>query len=164
MNQLSIDRLRGVLYLVAAIFVVTPCVDIIANVAPLHLEVPEWRFGALGVASNYLISIIFGAALAMTVAITTGTRFTMRTFGVLGLLAALGLLLASVSLLLDMFELRAQVPAESVTAYETGGWKTFFKLVSTALALGTIGVALWRSAAAQARTAAAAFLISEQKA
>ncbi|HEV8611884.1 MAG TPA: hypothetical protein VGQ73_00150 [Gemmatimonadales bacterium] len=164
MNQASLERLRGPLYLVAAIFVLTPCVDIIANVAPLHFQVAAWRFGATGVASNYLISIVFGAALAMTVAITSGTRFTMRTLGVLGMLAAMALLLASVYLLLDMLQLRGQVPSESLDAFQTGGWKTFFKLVSTALALGTIALALFRAAAQARSAAAAAFLISEQKA
>jgi hypothetical protein len=133
------------------VFIVTPLVDVLANVKPLHFGVMEWRFGAAGVASNYLISVVFGATLAALVAVASGRRLTLWVLGVAGSVAALALIVAGVYVVLDMFQLSAQVPPESLNAFETGGWKTFFKLLSTALVLAALGLAELKTALARGR-------------
>ena len=161
-----IGRLRVALYLVAIVFVVTPTVDIVANVVPLHLDTMQWRFGATGVASNYLISIIFGAALAATVAVLTGSRLTLRVLATLGALGALFLVVAGVVLLLDTLQLRSQVPPESLDAFEIGAGKTLFKLLETALVLAVIGWAMLKGAQARGKGGSdePAFLVHPKKA
>jgi len=96
------------------------------------------------------------------VAVAAGTRPALIALGVLGLLAAALLLVLGVSLVLDMTQLTAEVPPESLRAFQVGGWKTFFKLVSTALVLGAIGVAELRASTTKARAESAAFLIHKQ--
>lgn len=159
----TIGHLRVPLYLVALVFVVTPVIDIIANVMPLHLGTMQWRFGATGVASNYLISIVFGSALAALVAVSGGKRTTLRVIGALGLLAVFGLLIASGFLVLDTLQLRREVPPEALRNFQVGAWKTLFKLLSTALALAAIARALLRTTPAHSvRSEDPSFLIHKK--
>jgi hypothetical protein len=159
------DRLRTPLYLVAFVFAVTPIVDIITNVLPLQFGAAPWRFGATGVASNYLVSILFGGALAAALAIDGGRRGTVIVLSMLNALAFLVLVVLALSLLLDTIQLHRDVPPDTERMFVTGVVKSQFKLIMAALTFGAFGWALFRHARATRKTGEAepAFLVRESK-
>lgn len=162
MSQVT-DRLRTPLYLVAFVLAVAPLVDIVTNVLPLQLGAAPWRYGATGVAANYLVSVLFGAALAAALAIEGGRRSTVVVLSVLSAVAAFLLLIIALSFLFDVVQLYRDVPPDSGRMFLTGTFKALFKLVTCALAFGALGWAMFRHARATRGESGDAFLIRDSK-
>jgi hypothetical protein len=55
-------------YCVAVLLVVTPLVDLVANVWPPRLSAVEWRFGTFGLLSGFLLTPLLGMVLATAAA------------------------------------------------------------------------------------------------
>jgi len=159
------ERLRTPLYLVAFVFAVTPLVDIVTNVLPLQLGAPPWRYGATGVASNYLVSVLFGAALAAALALEGGRRGTAVVLSLLNALAAWLLFVVALSFLFDAIQLHRDVPPDTERMFMTGTVKSLFKLLTTGLAFGAFGWALFRHARETKGVGSAepAFLVRDSK-
>ncbi len=135
-------------YLVAFLFVVHPFVDVVTNNWPLEPGSMEWRFGLFGVAANYLLSPLFGLALAAWIAAMNGHRGMLLLCAGTGALASLALLLGSVLYGLDVLQLQNNVRPEAEFSFRVGSMKSFFKIVTTGVVFGVVGWAAFRTARA----------------
>ena len=139
-------------YGVALLFIVLPVLDTFSQVWPFAPGNPSWRYGTVGVGANYLISFVFGLGLACLIAALGGHRRTLRVLALVSGLAALVLLLASVSFVLDALEVRPGVPRDNPNTlwlFDVGAAKAVFKYGVNALALAALALAgrrAWRAA------------------
>ena len=132
--------------------VVLPLVDLVANVWPLQIGQLEWRYGAWGVLSAYLLTPLLGVMMLAAAAALLGHARMLGALFWLYFLAAAVLLIGSVLFVLDVFQLRGAVPQAGQSQYDVGAAKALVKHIVVAVALFWLG---WgcRMAAKQARTA-----------
>jgi hypothetical protein len=148
--------LTGPAYAVALLFVIFPILDTIAQVWPLGLDSPSWRYGAIGLGANYLISGIFGMlGLALVAAVRQHRRILMGVTFV-NALGALLLLVAVLSFMLDAFQVRAGVPRDNpktLWVFDVGAAKAAFKYLVSAGLLAWMGLMGWKAVGTIARPA-----------
>lgn len=141
----GIRRLLPAAYVVAILFIITPLIDVVTNVWPMEPGNIQWRFGFFGVASNYLVSGLFGVLLLALAAAWAAQRGVMMVAIILAAFG--GLLLLGLALLygLDVLQLRSNVRPEAEFPFKVGAMKSFFKMVTTGLALLMIAVGTWKA-------------------
>jgi hypothetical protein len=128
-------HLTGPVYAVALLFVVSPVVDVLSQVWPLGLDSPSWRYGAIGLGANYLISALFGMLGLVLVAALRQHRRTLNGLSLLSALGALLLLVGALSFLLDAAQVRAGVPRDNprtLWVFDVGAAKAIFKYLAGA--------------------------------
>jgi FlaA1/EpsC-like NDP-sugar epimerase len=140
-----LTRFAAPLYLTAALFVTMPIVDAITNVYPFNLGASTWRYGAIGAAANYLISVVFGALLLVLTAAHNQHTRTMRAGAIGSLVGAVLLVLMAGEFALDVLQLRSVVPPEDMRAYVVGATKAELKFLLSAAALAAIGLVAWKA-------------------
>jgi hypothetical protein len=142
----------GPLYLVAILLIVTPLVDIMAQVWPLHLGAMGWRYSVTGLAANYVLTPVMGLAFACLIA---ATREHRRALGILAVVCAAGallLLIASVDFTLDAMQVQytATRTPEELSNFQVGAAKAILKHLTSAAALAWLALAslaCWRAGA-----------------
>jgi hypothetical protein len=149
----SLRRLTPAAYAVAAVFILSPLVDVVANFYPFDPGSVQWRYGAVGIMSNYLVSAVFGLLLGTLVAAVGGGRIARWTFTALSLAVAVALVLVLLLFSLDVLQLRNVVRPEAAEMFKVGALKTALKLVMVAAALFLLGIGGFRVARAEAGTA-----------
>lgn len=142
----SLRRLSVAAYAVAAVFLLSPLIDVLTNVYPTDLGSMQWRFGAIGILSNYLISAVFGLLLATLVAAVLGHRLVLRISAVLNVLIALVLVGITLLFGLDVLQLRQAVRPEAGEMFRIGALKASFKILITAVALLLLGIGALKTA------------------
>jgi hypothetical protein len=141
-------HLTGPAYAVALLFVAFPFFDTIAQVWPLGLDSPSWRYGAIGLGANYLISVLFGMLGLALVAALSRHRRTLLGVTILSGLGALLALVAALGFLLDAFEVRAGVPRDdprTLWLFDVGAGKATAKYLLSAAVLAWLGLTAWRA-------------------
>lgn len=121
-------------YFVAFLFIVGPIVDVSTNIYPWDTASMQWRFGGVGVLSNYLVSVVFGLLLAGLVAGARESRNSLLAVGVFSGLWALLLIVLVIAYPLDAFQLRPVVREEQLTLFKIGAVKTLFKVLLSLMA------------------------------
>jgi hypothetical protein len=132
-------------YFVAALLVVTPLVDLVANVWPPRPGAVEWRFGTLGLLSGFLLTPLLGMVLATAAAALLEQRGAQRVLALLDLTGAALLLLVGATLSLDWLQMRASIDPATRPAIDIGSGKSIAKHVGVAIALAWLGVVGWRA-------------------
>jgi hypothetical protein len=161
--------LTGPAYGIAALFVLLPIIDTLAQVWPVALGNPAWRYGTIGLGANYLISVLFGMLGLCLLAALGSHRRTLRALTILSGVAALLLLIAALAFLLDALQLRGTVPRDNprtLWMFDAGAAKAAFKYLVSAAVFGWLALATWRAGRAIPRPAAdevAPKLVHEQK-
>lgn len=140
------DRLVAALYVVAGLFVIHPVADVVTNAWPLAFGSEQWRYGAVGAAANYLISLVFGALLLAVTAAYGGHRRTLRLVAAFSLIAAFALGLMALSFALDVLQLRPAVQDGDMWAFKAGAGKALFKYLTCAFGLIVVGIGSWKVA------------------
>ena len=141
-------HLTGPAYGVAILFVALPIVDTLSQVLPAAPGNPGWRYGVVGLGSNYLVSVLFGMLLLSFLAGARLQRRTLRVLAVVNGVAALLMLAAAMGFVLDAAQVRASLPRDnfrSLRMFDVGAAKAVFKYVVCAPVLGWIAVASWRA-------------------
>jgi hypothetical protein len=136
----QIKKLRVPLMMMGLLFILAPLVDIITNALPFVPGDMRWRFASLGIASNYLISVVFGAMLLGMLAVAADARIANYVLGALWCATAVIMLVLCVIYLLDTFQLLQDLPEGAETMYSIGAAKSVFKVLFSAAVLGTLGV------------------------
>ncbi len=142
----TLRRFATPLYLVAALFFFTPVLDVFLNVWPWRPALEEWRYGAVGAAANYLVSMVFGCLLASVTAAAWGHRRSLRVLAVAGWLVAALLAALTLEFILDVMQLKARVPQEDQPGFELGAFKAVVKYVASIVCTVVVGVVGWKSA------------------
>jgi hypothetical protein len=140
--------LTGPAYAVALLFVLFPIIDTVAQVWPLGLDSPSWRYGAIGLGANYLISALFGMLGLAIVAALRQHRRVLLGVTLLSGLGALLLLVAALSFVLDAFQVRAGVPRDdprTLWLFNVGAVKAELKYLVGAGLLAWQGLMGWKA-------------------
>jgi hypothetical protein len=131
-------------YAVAALFVLQPAVDFVANVTPLQLRNYQWRYGTIGLLSGFLLTPLLGLVLAQLAAAVLGHRAALRGLAMTAAAAALALVVACGLFSLDAIQQRANVPPEAKATFDVGSAKALFKHLTVAAVLLGSAWAAWR--------------------
>jgi len=124
-------------------------VDLVANIWPLQFGQLEWRYGAWGLLSAYLLTPLLGTILLAAAAALLGHNRALSVLSWLNLTAAGLLVVGSVLFVLDVVQLRGAVPLGDQSRFDTGAAKALIKYFAVGGVLAWLGFAC-RSAARQA--------------
>ena len=141
----ALSRFKWVFYFVALLMVVPPVVDFGLNVLPWRPGQIQWRYGAVGLVSGFLMTTVLGAAMVAGLAAWFGHRWIQRITGILWLISGGLLVLACAGFMLDMLQLRAEVPVEQRWTFDVAGIKAALKNLAGAAALLWLGIVAVRS-------------------
>ena len=135
----ELRRLAGPAYLIAALMIVVPAVDLISNMLPLRLSDPAWRYGTVGLGSGFLLTPMLGVLFLALLAGTIGQPTMAKVVGWVNLL--LGSLMIPLMILfaLDAVQIRNAVQPEALGQFDAGVFKAVFKLLTGALAFTWLG-------------------------
>ena len=138
-------------YPVAALLVVTSLADVLPKIMPFQLGSQDWRFGALGLAFNALVTPLLGLAIAAAVALLAGHRGVLLMVSVLFLLLAGFVAIGGTTFLLDSGQVTANLGAEASRSFRVATWKTIVVVLCAlpaAVWFGISGLRAARSASA----------------
>ncbi len=142
----ALRRFSAPLYLVAALFFCTPVLDVFLNVWPWRPGLEEWRYGAVGAAANYLVSMVMGCFLAALTAAACGHRRTLLALSVGAWAVTLVFAALTLEFILDVLQLRVRVPQDDQRGFQLGAIKAVIKYATAGLCLVVIGIVGWKSA------------------
>lgn len=133
-------------YPVAALLVLTSLADVLPKILPLQLGSQDWRFGALGLAFNALVTPLLGLAIAAAVAFIVGHRGVLLMVSVLFLLMALFATVGGVTFLMDFGKVTAGLGEEASRSFRVATWKTLFIVLLALPAALWFGISGFRAA------------------
>ncbi|MFW6078227.1 MAG: hypothetical protein ACODAE_01310 [Gemmatimonadota bacterium] len=143
----AVERFAGAAYFVCALLVLLPAADFLANVWPWAPGDIEWRYGAYGLLSGFLMTPTLGVLLVLLLSTTLGHRRTAKVLAAAAGLIALVILSGAAAYALDAVQIRSGMPEAGRARFDIGSVKAVTKNVLSAVALGWLGLAAWRSAA-----------------
>ena len=128
------SSLLGVATFVSALLVVYSYLDYALNIWPLKLGEARWRFGAVGVLTNYLGLIMLGTVLWLWFQYLAGNRVHVRVVAVLAGLQTLLLLGLLVGFPLDFLQIRGDVQPDDQWNFKAAAARTGVKLFLSTVA------------------------------
>jgi hypothetical protein len=140
--------LMGPAYTVAALFILLPIIDTIAQALPISLDAPGWRYGVVGIGANYLISMVFGTLMLCLLAASRSHRGTLRTCAITIWIVAVLLIVAAIGFSLDALQVRAGIPkgdARTLAMFKTGMLKVVFKYLVSGAVMAWTALGAWRA-------------------
>lgn len=137
----------GPLYYLAVLLVGLSVLDFGATVWPFAPSQIEWRYGAVGILSGYLLTPLLGVMVVLMVSWFSGHRRTTRTAAITSLVVAVILVIAVTGFGLDALEVRRATSEELRRGVEIGAGKAALKLMLAAISLGWLGLAGLRATA-----------------
>ena len=141
----------GPLFLVGALLVVLPALDLLLNVWPLQPGDFRWRFGVVGLLANFLLTPLLGVALLSGTAALAAAPTARRVVGAVNVAGAVLLALALGLFLLDLVQLRPTLRPEALPSFDVANARAMLKLALGAAALLWLGAAGLRRAPEPAR-------------
>lgn len=145
MNE-PLRRLTMAAYLVAVLFVLFPVADVATNVWPWVPWSEQWRFAAVGVLSNYVVSVVFGFLLAAVVAAAAGHARVLRALSMMTGLGTAVLAVGCLGFILDTLQVRGTVRDDQVEYFRIGAMKTFGKMAGSTAAVLVLTLGVIRAA------------------
>lgn len=145
-----LGQLASAAYTLAALLVLVPLVDYVANVWPARLTEIGWRYPAEGLFAGFLLTPCLGLALASAVAAWRADFRALRVFSIVMMLGAVGLLPLCIDFVLNAAQLRHTAPPEALGRLKAGVLKVVVQYAFVMAALATSGFTLGRVARAGA--------------
>lgn len=121
MRSSEMERLKPLAwpaYIVAVLLIAIPMADTALALMPLRPSNVAWRFGALGLGSQAVMTPLLGALLALITAAVLGHRLGLRIVQVLVCLAAVVFVSASGLFVLDALQTRPSIPVAAKGAFD----------------------------------------------
>jgi hypothetical protein len=122
-------RLAPCLYLLAFILILVPLVDAAVSITPFHVRNVQWRFGAIGLFTNTLLTPGVGFTLAVVTAALLQHFRTQRVLSILAWISVVVLLGLLVVFALDALQTRAMVRPEMMRPFVLASTVAACKLV-----------------------------------
>lgn len=132
-------------YAVAVLLMLSSLLDLGARLWPLQLGNEEWRFGALGILFNSLVTPVLGLALAMGAAYIGRHRRTLALFSGIALLVAAITTLAFIAFVFASIAVSGRAEAAVKPAFEVAIWKTVVLALAVLPATALLGLGGMRS-------------------
>lgn len=120
-------------YLMALLLVLFPLTDALSTVWPLRPGEFQWRFGAVGLFSQALMTPLLGLVLALVTAFVLEHRAVLRTLSVLAALGGVLLLVVLAGFALDAAQMRGQVRPELKSNFDVASIAAAMKLLLAAI-------------------------------
>jgi hypothetical protein len=136
--------LIAAVYVLAALMLVLPLLEVTLSVWPLRFGQTSWRFGTLGLVSQALVTPLLGGLLLILAGLQLGHRRTVRVLAVTALLATVLLVMAVPLFVLDAVQMRGEVRPEAQRAFDLSSMLATIKLLATLVVTGLTGVGGWR--------------------
>lgn len=146
MNVDAGRRLTAAAYLVAGMLVAIPLLDTTLAVLPAHTGQASWRFGALGLYGQAVMTPMLGLLMACAVATLAGHLRLLRGLAVACGLSAVLCALAIGLLAWDLIHLQVQVAPEARTSFDVAAAVALGKLSVGALGGGLLFGGGWSAA------------------
>lgn len=105
-------------YLVAVLLIAIPIADTVLAVMPLRPSDVAWRFGALGLGGQAVLTPLLGVLLALVTAAVLGHRPGLRVVQVVACMAALIFVAAGGLFVLDALQTRPSIRAAAKGAVD----------------------------------------------
>ncbi len=135
----------GVLLPVAFLLIASPLADLVAAFLPVRPGEVSWRFGAYGLVTNALVTMILGLAIIMVVnGFRQGRRAIALTATVCAVLA-LFLIGGFALFVLDYLQLRQAVGVAARGPYDSAAFKAMIVAVLEAGVLVSMAIAGFRA-------------------
>lgn len=150
-------------YWIAALLVVVPVLDAVTRTWPVRLGEMSWRFGALGIMFNTVVTPLLGLFIAQVVAALSEHGRALKWLSIVTLVGSVGLVLASGLFALDYLQIRASVASGNEAPFDAAAWKATAVGIGSAVVGAVIGISGWR-AGRQYRVSAPPTLIESRKA
>ena len=122
----AVGRLAPAAYLLAFALFITPLLDASSRILPMRPGEVGWRFGAMGIVFNTLVTPLLGLFLAMLAAAVLGHRRTLRWLSVASYVATVVVALSLVLFVFDYLQARAGVVTERRGAVDVVSVKALF--------------------------------------
>ena len=126
-------RIAPCLYLVAVVLIILPFVDAAVSITPFHVRSVQWRFGAIGLLTNTLLTPAVGFMLAVVTAALLQHFRTQRVLSIVAWIGAVALLGLLVVFALDALQTRAMVRPEMMRPFVLASTVAVCKLVIWAI-------------------------------
>jgi len=134
------------IYALGILLVFWPLLDWFTTVGTPRFESLEWRYGAVGLLSAYLSTPLLGLAVLMMTAFLLRQATALRFISAFSLLLAVVLIPAMGSFALDVIQLRAGRPPESLPSFHAGALIAEAKHFTHFLVLLLLGLGGWKTA------------------
>lgn len=121
-------------YVILTLAALFPLIDIVSGLMPPNPGNATWRFGAIGVFSNYAMGLSLELLLLAVLAAVSNHRRVLLVLGVISLLFAIVLLGCSVLFALDALQTRSQVNPQVLGRFDFATGGAIAKLVLYAIA------------------------------
>ena len=144
-SEADVRWLAPVAYLLALALVITPFLDALTRILPVRPGDVGWRFGAMGIVFNTLVTPLLGLFLAMLAAAVLGNRGMLRRLSIVSYMATVLLVLGLVLFVLDYVQARAGVVAEQQSGVDIVSWKALFLGALGMIVAGSLGRAGWKA-------------------
>lgn len=139
-------------YLFLFTLVFWPVFDFLNRTAPFHFGSAAWRYGAVGLMASSAATPIMGLVFSMALAFALRHRLVIRGISIVCLMGVGFMLLAMLSLALDVLQLwKAGVP-EGMASPRFSGMVAEIKLLSGCLVIALCGVGGWQASRPPAKT------------
>lgn len=148
MNHLR--RVAVPAWVMVAILVVFPILDLVQGVWPVRMGDVSWRVASVGLFSRAMLTPILGLVVAYAAALLLEQRRVVRTMAVLNGLMTVVLLAVLGFYALDAVELRARLASENRN-YDLGIGFSFLKYGFGLAMLLVLTVSEWRTAGTMRR-------------
>ena len=134
----------GPFYFVAFLLIIIPLIDFIPNVWPLRFGEVGWRYGALGLFSNYTMTPVLGFVVLAAAAAGMGHQLPLRISGWVLIVIALLLLASTMLFALDALQIRSTVDPQGRTLLEVGAARAVVKNILVMAGITWLGIAAIR--------------------
>jgi hypothetical protein len=124
-------------YPIALLLIVTSLLDTFPKILPADMGSRDWRYGALGLVFNSMVTPLLGLAIAAASAIVARHVGTLRLISGLFLALAVFAVLGGLLFIIDFNALSAGLSERVTPGFEVATWKT------VAIVLLAIPVAAW---------------------
>mgnify|MGYP006278204717 CR=1 FL=1 len=132
-------------YFLFFILFLWPLADFFSSALPLRWSSVQWRYGSVGLIGALMATPLLAIGFSMILAFVLQHRAILGTLSIICFTGCLFLILAMISLTLDVLQLWQLQPAEGSPSLKIGGLITGMKLFLGLVSLFLFGMAGWKA-------------------
>jgi hypothetical protein len=130
----NVKRIRTAGYVVLMMAAIFPLIDYAVGLWPFALGNATWRFGAIGLLTNYAVGATVSLFFLLVLAVASNDRKVLLVLGTVAALAAISLVAGSASFVLDALQVRGRVTPQALRHFEYAAAQAVVKMVGLAIA------------------------------